>query len=74
MFFLFLTIRTTDTFVSQIHPEGKVPAFVDADGTIVTDSVEIANYLNQKYPVPPLYNDETKSHDLELLDHFSKVF
>lgn len=50
-----------------------MPAYVDADGTVVTDSVAIANYLNQKYPVPPLYNDETKSHDLELLDHFSKV-
>lgn len=59
--------------IFQIHPDGKVPAYIDSDGTVVTDSVAVANYLDEKYPEPPLYNDETKSRDLELLDHFSKV-
>lgn len=43
------------------------------DGTLITDSVTVANYLDEKYPEPPLYNDETKNRDLELLDHFTKV-
>jgi len=43
------------------------------DGTLVTDSIAIANYLDQKYPEPVLYNDKTKNRDLELLDHYSKV-
>lgn len=41
---------------------------------MITDSVVVANYLDEKYPEPPLYNNETKNRDLELLDHFSKVF
>lgn len=59
--------------LKQIHPEGKVPAFVDADGKVVVDSTEIANYIDKKYPLPELYHEETKSRDLELLEHYSKV-
>lgn len=33
----------------------------------------MANYLDEKCPESSLYNDETKSRDLELLDYFSKV-
>lgn len=40
----------------------------------MTDSIAIANYLDQKYPEPALYNNDAKSRDLELLDHYSKVF
>ncbi|XP_029664155.1 pyrimidodiazepine synthase-like isoform X1 [Formica exsecta] len=68
-----INLQNKPDWYFQIHPEGKVPAYVDTDDTVVTDSVAIANYLDQKYPAPPLYNDETKSRDLELLDHFSKI-
>ena len=37
------------------------------------DSLAVANWLDEKYP-GPLYNDETKSHDLELLDHFQGAY
>lgn len=57
----------------QIHPEGKVPAYVDTDGKVITDSTVIANYLDEKYPSPPLYKDATKDRDLELLDHYGKI-
>lgn len=59
--------------IFQIHPEGKVPAFVDTDGEVITDSMVIANYLDEKYPEPSLYQEATKAQDLELLQHFSKV-
>lgn len=57
----------------QLNPEGKVPTFVDADGKVVTDSVAIANYLDEKYPDPPLYNNAMKAYDLELLELYSKI-
>lgn len=57
----------------QIHPEGKVPAFVDTDKKVITESIDIANYLDEKYPEPQLYNENTKDRDLELLDQYSKV-
>ncbi|XP_076658502.1 glutathione S-transferase omega-1 [Halictus rubicundus] len=57
----------------EIHSEGKVPAFVDVDGTVVVDSAVIADYLDEKYPEPPLYNESTKARYCELLDHYSKI-
>ncbi|XP_076759712.1 pyrimidodiazepine synthase [Xylocopa sonorina] len=68
-----INIQNKPKWFFEIHPEGKVPAFVDADGKVVVDSLQIANYLDEKYPEPPLYHEETKAKDLELLDHFSKV-
>ncbi|XP_012279207.1 pyrimidodiazepine synthase-like [Orussus abietinus] len=57
----------------SIHPEGKVPAFVDTNGTVVTDSLIIANYLDDKYPNPPLYNDTTKDRDKELIQKYDEI-
>ncbi|XP_078049092.1 pyrimidodiazepine synthase [Augochlora pura] len=60
----------------EIHPEGKVPALVVTDNEkqhVYKESIDIANYLDEKYPEPPLYNEATKARDLELLDHFSKI-
>ncbi|HET8708371.1 MAG TPA: glutathione S-transferase family protein [Pseudomonadales bacterium] len=37
----------------KINPIGKVPA-IDHDGRIVADSTHIANYIEEKYPQPPL--------------------
>ncbi|RLU17148.1 hypothetical protein DMN91_011217 [Ooceraea biroi] len=68
-----INLQNKPDWYLQVHPKGKVPVYIDADGTMMTDSVAIANYLDQKYPEPPLYNNEIKSRDLELLDHYSKV-
>ncbi|XP_011636400.1 glutathione S-transferase omega-1-like [Pogonomyrmex barbatus] len=68
-----INLQSKPDWFLEIHPDGKVPAFIDLDGTLVTDSVAVANYLDEKYPEPSLYNDETKDRDLELLDHFSKI-
>lgn len=37
-----------------VSPLGKVPAFVDEDGTTVFDSTVIAEYLEDRYPDPPM--------------------
>ena len=50
-----------------------MPAFVDKDGNVVTDSTTIVNYLEEKYPEPPLYNKSTITRDLQLLEKYDKV-
>lgn len=57
----------------QVNSDGKVPALVDVDGKVVTDSVAIASYLDEKYPEPPLRRDATDARDQELLDRYSKI-
>lgn len=68
-----INLKNKPKWYLEIHPEGKVPAFVDVDGKVVVDSLLIADYLDEKYPEPPLYHEETKARDLELLDHYSKL-
>ncbi|KZC12100.1 PREDICTED: pyrimidodiazepine synthase-like [Dufourea novaeangliae] len=68
-----INLKNKPEWYFEIHPEDKVPAFVDTDGTVIVDSIVIANYLDEKYPEPPLYNETTRARDLELLDHYSKI-
>ncbi|MBD2359017.1 glutathione S-transferase family protein [Tolypothrix sp. FACHB-123] len=39
----------------KISPIGKVPVFVEEDGTVIWDSTLIAEYLDQTYPQPSFY-------------------
>ncbi|WP_413171420.1 glutathione S-transferase family protein [Anabaena azotica] len=39
----------------QISPIGRVPVFVEADGTIIWDSTLIAEYLDETYPQSSFY-------------------
>jgi glutathione S-transferase len=39
----------------QISPIGKVPVFVETDGTVIWDSSLIAEYLDETYPEPSFY-------------------
>lgn len=68
-----INLKIKPEWYFEINPEGRVPAYVDADGTLKVDSVAIANYLDEKYPKPALYCDKTKDRDLVLLDHYSKI-
>jgi glutathione S-transferase len=38
----------------KLNPIGKVPTIVDDDGTVVADSTDIAYYLEERHPAPPL--------------------
>lgn len=38
----------------EINPQGFVPVLVDDDGTTVTQSLAIMEYLDEKYPAVPL--------------------
>ncbi|MEA5598905.1 glutathione S-transferase family protein [Rivularia sp. UHCC 0363] len=48
----------------EISPIGKVPVFVEEDGTVIWDSTLIAEYLDRTYPQPSFY----PSSDRERLD------
>lgn len=48
-----LTART-ERFVA-ISPLGKVPVLQDEDGSVVFDSTVIAEYLEDRYPDPPMF-------------------
>ena len=39
----------------EISPIGKVPVFIEQDGTVIWDSTLIAEYLDQTYPQPSFY-------------------
>ena len=50
----------TDAY-RRVHPNGVVPALVD-DGTIVIESSDIMEYLDERFPNPPLR--PANEHDL----------
>lgn len=39
----------------KISPIGRVPVFVEEDGTVIWDSTLIAEYLDETYPEPKFY-------------------
>ncbi|AFY58074.1 glutathione S-transferase [Rivularia sp. PCC 7116] len=39
----------------SISPIGKVPVFVEQDGTVIWDSTLIAEYIDETYPEPSFY-------------------
>ncbi len=38
----------------RINPQGLLPTLIDDDGTVVTQSLAILEYLDARYPEPPL--------------------
>ncbi|KAK9892208.1 hypothetical protein WA026_019012 [Henosepilachna vigintioctopunctata] len=52
-----INLTSKPEWYSSINPSEKVPA-LDTGNEIVTESLVIANYLNDKYPLPALYPAE----------------
>lgn len=63
-----LKLLETLTRLPQLNPVGKVPA-LDHDGLVLADSTDIARYLDEKFPDPPLLPtdavDRARCHILE---------
>jgi len=55
-------------WIFKLHPEGKVPA-LDTGSEVIVESLVICDYLDEKYPEPPLYPAEpaAKANDKELI-------
>jgi glutathione S-transferase len=45
----------------KLSPIGKVPVFVDEDGTTLWDSTQIIEYLEETYPQPSFYPSDRAS-------------
>jgi len=49
-----------DAGFASINPAGEIPVLVEDDGVIVTDAVNIAEYLDEAYPEPKLIGRSQK--------------
>nr|CAD7193665.1 unnamed protein product [Timema douglasi] len=69
-----IDLKNKPDWYFKIHPKGLVPA-LDLEGQILVESLDIAEFLNEKYPDPPLYpaDPEKKAKDKELIEKFSKL-
>nr|CAD7392535.1 unnamed protein product [Timema cristinae] len=69
-----IDLKNKPDWYFKIHPKGLVPA-LDLEGQILVESLDIAEFLNEKFPDPPLYpaDPEKKAKDKELIQKFSKV-
>lgn len=58
----------------DVFPAGKVPALV-YDNTFLSESLLLADFLDEVYPEPPLWNDNPlqKILDKVFMDSFGKV-
>ncbi|KAK5639948.1 hypothetical protein RI129_010759 [Pyrocoelia pectoralis] len=58
----------------DVHSEGKVPA-LDVGSKVVVESLDIADYLEEHYPTPPLYPAEplAREQDKELIQKLGPI-
>jgi glutathione S-transferase len=61
--------------VECVSGQGLVPVLED-DGTVVVDSMEIVRYLEERYPVAPLYpaDEARRAEMLIFIDWFNRVW
>jgi glutathione S-transferase len=61
--------------VERVSGQGLVPV-IDDDGTVVVDSMEIVRYLEDRYPVAPVYpTDEARRAEMLIfIDWFDRVW
>ncbi|CAG2053371.1 unnamed protein product [Timema podura] len=69
-----IDLKNKPDWYFKIHPKGLVPA-LDLEGQILVESLDIAEFLDEKFPDPPLYpaDPEKKAKDKELIGKFGKV-
>ena len=59
-----LDLLAGDQFASgyqKLNPEGVVPTLIDGEGEPLTQSLAIIEYLDEKYPEPPLLPNELRA-------------
>lgn len=62
--------------VERVSGQGLVPVFVDDDGTVVIESMDIVRYIDERHPDPPLYPADTARREemLMFIDWFNAVW
>jgi glutathione S-transferase len=58
-----------------INPRGKAPVLVEPDGVVVNESFAILDFIERRYPAPPLVSKEPRAMARELsLSHEAETF
>jgi len=67
-------LKNKPEWIFDLHPEGKVPA-LDTGSELVIESLDIADYLDEKYPEPPLYSKDPqkRNEDKTLIKEFGNL-
>jgi maleylpyruvate isomerase len=62
--------------VEAVSGQGLVPVLVDDDGTVVTESMDIVRYIDERHPDPPLYPARAARREemLVFIDWFNAVW
>jgi glutathione S-transferase len=62
--------------VERVSGQGLVPVYVDDNGRVVTESMDIVRYLEDHHPEPPLYPSDTARREemLVFIDWFNAVW
>lgn len=71
---VYINLKNQPEWYFKIHPDGMVPA-LDTGDEIVLESLDIVDFLDEKFPDPPLYpsDPELKNRDKEFIQKFGKV-
>ncbi|XP_049937343.1 pyrimidodiazepine synthase-like isoform X3 [Schistocerca serialis cubense] len=71
-----INLKNKPEWYSKVHPETKVPALEMGSGEVVVESLDISDYLDRKFPEPPLWSaDQDKNlHHKQLLETVGKAF
>ena len=69
-----IDLRDRPAWLYEMNPAGKVPV-LDEDGWILPESSVIAEYLNERYPEPPLWPDDPaeRAHGRLLVERFDSL-
>ena len=52
-----IDLRDRPAWLYELNPSGKVPV-IEEDGWVLPESAVIGEYLNERYPEPPLWPDD----------------
>ena len=73
-----IDLRARPAWLYELNPAGKVPV-LEEDGWVLPESAVIGEYLNERYPEPPLWPDDAGERAAGRLlvfrfDDFSKPY
>jgi glutathione S-transferase len=71
---VYINLKNQPEWYFKTHPDGKVPA-LDTGKEVVLESLDIVDFLDEKFPNPPLYpsDPELTNRDKEFIQKFGKV-
>ncbi|KAI4471170.1 glutathione s-transferase n-terminal domain [Holotrichia oblita] len=68
-----INLANKPKWIWELNPEGKIPV-LDTGSEVLAESLDICEYLNVKYPNPPLHSDDKRKQeaDRKLIEKFQE--